>query len=53
MDRPGQAKRALTPTADAELYEASNGQALVAVGATFDKHSGQLVITATAELYTP
>jgi hypothetical protein len=31
----------------------SNGKALVAGGDTFDKHTGQLVITATAELYTP
>lgn len=31
----------------------TNGQALVAGGDTFDTHSGQLVVTATAELYTP
>jgi hypothetical protein len=31
----------------------SNGQALVAGGEHYDKHLGQLVILATAELYTP
>jgi hypothetical protein len=31
----------------------TNGQALVAGGSTFDTQSGQLVVTATAELYTP
>lgn len=30
-----------------------NGQALVAGGETFDKHTGQLAVTATAELFTP
>jgi large repetitive protein len=31
----------------------ANGKVLVAGGATFDKHTSQLVTTATAELYTP
>lgn len=31
----------------------TNGQALVAGGDTFDQQSGQLVVTATAELYKP
>ena len=31
----------------------SNGQALVAGGEHYDKHLGQLVILATAGLYTP
>jgi len=31
----------------------SNGKALVAGGATFDKHTSQLITTATAEVYTP
>ena len=30
-----------------------NGQALAAGGETFDKHTAQLVVTATAELFTP